>query len=1080
MPDLNSPVMNHPHSARDRTTPLFEGLIVNSGDKQQNRFFTQDTQSYVQENLQKNLFKNSKNIANMDNVPQSPVTTPSRKGIRHRSPSPMPQRYEYAADTGAEAAGTEVDYSAPSEEFELFDTLWQVYWTEEGYAYYLDSQTQHSQWDDPRTHGLLQYDEVTGELITDNTSTQIDNADDDFSRQDNKNKDEIMLALQQQDSFLQPKTMAPKNDFSPQKLPGPKRVQSMKPQKITANSADLSPFKTDNSDDDSNSDADRARFTVPARGSRSSQLRNDAILKKKKAFGTPEKNSSSDEESDGIGHIPRMGTRTRKEQGQRRREVESESDEGGGGVGSVSEASEAESDNSELTPQHKPRRQPRKILREDERSDQEEVSEQDEQSGQPKLRKKTAPKGPRNIPFLSESDMAAYNGRRSVEDKELEKDSGGGTGAWFTSGGGSDGTDCDAEDKEDELDLSETVSRMVQPPHGIKPIKTNCFSPDKASLQRAEQLKRQVSSTVSSPSRSCSSDSTGGDERNKSLKYKTNEEDLENLQSLPDDNQVLVGNMQLESDNDDDDDDFFDTIITMKKDELASTEQDVNSNSSVSSDYLKFLSKVENDVKLTPQKSSLATEHEEVSLAVEIDTSDWDEEMEKQHQLAEMKSAEKEKQMQIFDTSEEGGYGNGGNTLQFDAAVSDATESAPTTKNTTEAKPVSLHVDTEFPKDTKGESPVRPLKSGGQSPFIKSDHGSPNLEVRVQPYLDFLEAGNSVRQVRRQMEKDNQSKELIKLMIQMSDDVSSTPASSRPSSTKTESVAPSKATPEELSALKKDPSIGKYIKMAAMGVPFGNVEHKMKSEGVSADDMLRAAIALGHASAPPPAAVTASLSSTGGSVGSSESRPTSRRSSSVSLVKMHWNTVPADKLQNSIWANNDEDSMEEKEMQELEKLFAASGNAPTSGGSEGKVSSAVPAKVDPRMQLLVLDPRRAQNIVIGLSQYKGQKSHKQLLEAVCRLDDLDGGLNIDKLQNLMPLLPTLHEAKKMAPARGSQHPAEVFFNTAIIYYPELLKRLDCFVTCLTFADTAEGLLAKMKRIIEACNEVGKVTTPQKT
>jgi hypothetical protein len=187
---------------------------------------------------------------------------------------------------------------------------------------------------------------------------------------------------------------------------------------------------------------------------------------------------------------------------------------------------------------------------------------------------------------------------------------------------------------------------------------------------------------------------------------------------------------------------------------------------------------------------------------------------------------------------------------------------------------------------------------------------------------------------------------------------------------------------------------------------------------------------------------------------------------------MHWNTLPPEKLEKSIWAgNNEEESMEEQEMKELEKLFAASGNPASSGGVNGAQGTAGAPVVDLRMKLFVLESRRAQNVVIGLSQFKGQKSHKELLEAVCRLDDLGGSLDIDKLQNLIPLLPTLHEAKKMIPAKESQHPAEVFFNTAIGYYPELLKRLNCFVTCLTFADTSEVILAKMRRIIEACNEV---------
>ena len=107
-------------------------------------------------------------------------------------------------------------------------------------------------------------------------------------------------------------------------------------------------------------------------------------------------------------------------------------------------------------------------------------------------------------------------------------------------------------------------------------------------------------------------------------------------------------------------------------------------------------------------------------------------------------------------------------------------------------------------------------------------------------------------------------------------------------------------------------------------------------------------------------------------------------------------------------------------MQELEKLFAAS-------GSSAVVEKKSVASEDPKLKLFVLDHRRAQNVVIGLSQFRSKFSHKQLLEAVCRLDDLDGSLNVDKLQNLTPLLPTEHEAKRMDAAADSQQPSGSVF-----------------------------------------------------
>jgi len=1054
MPDLNSPLMNRPHSARDRSVPLFQGLTVNSsgylGNQQHNSLVASGNEFSVQENLHKNLFKASNNATAIDNLlPQSPVSTPNRK-------IPKQQHSAQKFDQNNYHQQEATDYSAPYEEFELFDTLWQVYWTEEGYPYYLDSQTQHSQWDDPRTHGLLQYDEITGELISEPTSSSLIDNDHDMHDFDSID-DKVML---QQDSFLQPKYLAPKPDESPIKRPPPKRVQSMKPQKFTANSADMSPFKTD--DDDSNSDSGVDRFSVPPRASRIQQLRGTGPMK---AYGTPEKISSSDAESDDGDFIPRVESRFRKERQPIQRQASSESEK------SVSDSSHSHKDGSDFeelpssqqkqnsseisTVHHEPQRQY-------------EDKKEHENSLHPRLRKKAAPKGPRNIPYLSADEVEADGSRRRFEDKELDRR--GSSGTWFDSFTGVESHNINEtlaahsdDDLETDLDLNETVSRMAHPPGGIKPIKTNCFSPDKESLHRAEVLQRKVSSGVSSPARSLSSQSSN-DER-AGRKERKHMDPISDIRFLPEGNQVLVGNMQLDSDNDDDDDDFFDTIITMKKDELASAEGDVDNNSANKNDYLKFLNKVENDAKnFSPKKD------ESVSLAVDMDhDSDWDEEAERQNELKEKASAEKEKQMRIFDTSLDGGYGNGGNILEdFNNVAEPSNDEKDNDNDNVNSTDVltqshSLKVETEFLKE-ESVSLAKPLKSGGESPLVKPDHDSP-LEVRVQPYVAFLEAGNSVRQVRRQMEKDNQPKELIKLMIQMSDDVNSSVSTSLncSSNSSVADAAPCKATPEELAALKQDPAVGKYIKMAAMGVPYGNVEHKMKSEGVSPEDMLRVAVALGHGPAP---------KSTKSSSGVTDIRPSSvsRRSSGVSLVKMHWNTLPPEKLENSIWANNDEDSMEEKEMQELEKLFAASGN-PAGGTLDGKGTAASAVVTDPRMKLYVLESRRAQNVVIGLSQYKGQKSHKEILQAVCRLDDINGSLNIDKLQNLSPLLPTLHEAKKMIAAKESQHPAEVFFNTAIQFYPELLKRLNCFLTCLTFADTSEVLLSKMRRIIEACNEV---------
>lgn len=47
--------------------------------------------------------------------------------------------------------------SLPLEEFSAVGMFWQVFKSAEGYTYYFDPATLHSQWQDPRVHGLQPY-----------------------------------------------------------------------------------------------------------------------------------------------------------------------------------------------------------------------------------------------------------------------------------------------------------------------------------------------------------------------------------------------------------------------------------------------------------------------------------------------------------------------------------------------------------------------------------------------------------------------------------------------------------------------------------------------------------------------------------------------------------------------------------------------------------------------------------------------------------------------------------------------------------------------------------------------------------
>jgi len=66
---------------------------------------------------------------------------------------------------------------------------------------------------------------------------------------------------------------------------------------------------------------------------------------------------------------------------------------------------------------------------------------------------------------------------------------------------------------------------------------------------------------------------------------------------------------------------------------------------------------------------------------------------------------------------------------------------------------------------------------------------------------------------------------------------------------------------EDMSVLKADPTVGKYAKMASMGVPPSSVAARMKSDGVTVDQRNRVLLALGITLEPEEEAATAQMQS---------------------------------------------------------------------------------------------------------------------------------------------------------------------------------------------------------------------------
>lgn len=347
---------------------------------------------------------------------------------------------------------------------------------------------------------------------------------------------------------------------------------------------------------------------------------------------------------------------------------------------------------------------------------------------------------------------------------------------------------------------------------------------------------------------------------------------------------------------------------------------------------------------------------------------------------------------------------------------------------------------------------------------------------RIDLYLDVIRGGGSLQMLRDKMELNGEQQSFILSLYSMADEIQlELLTENRPAVDEQACIAVeifSKDTIssvcETLQSLKNDEVLAKYSRMAGMGIPPQNVLAKMKLDEVSLTNRNRLMSVLG---------VELELDS------DVLCRNTlAKRTSANSMQTLHWKALSPTKLKNSIWSYNEVENggvadtasslIADFEMKELEKLFAV---APS--GQNVSLSATVKGSVHVTKasdQLKVLERKRAQNIDIGLVAFKVCGSHLDLLKAVCCLDTLGDRLSADHLENFSKLLPTDAEMKRIHNISGSQHPAEIFMQAALMFYPELPLRLTCFITCLNFEGNCGVVSTKMMKIINCCNQVFKI------
>jgi hypothetical protein len=341
-------------------------------------------------------------------------------------------------------------------------------------------------------------------------------------------------------------------------------------------------------------------------------------------------------------------------------------------------------------------------------------------------------------------------------------------------------------------------------------------------------------------------------------------------------------------------------------------------------------------------------------------------------------------------------------------------------------------------------------------------------------YVNAIVAGKSVQEVSEQMDKQGCSQAFKLQVLTWADEAlllgpsegsgafhSPTGKQAQQEGAASESAPP--AVQETVATLKEDAVLGKYAKMLGMGVPPGNVLMKLKMENVELSQRNRLMRAAGHELEPEAAAAAPAAAGT-------LPAPITRRPS-ANMQNLHWNTLPAEKLKNSIWAQsaNSAPDIAETDLHELERLFGA--QKATGSFATTRNAGALADTAKEALQLKHIDKKRAQNIVIGLNPFKSLGSHVDLLKALCSLNDLNGKITADSIDNFRTLLPTDAELKRIDKIKGSKHPAEMFFQAVMMFYPELPLRLTCFSACLNFPSNCAALHARSRKLINACNQV---------
>jgi hypothetical protein len=255
--------------------------------------------------------------------------------------------------------------------------------------------------------------------------------------------------------------------------------------------------------------------------------------------------------------------------------------------------------------------------------------------------------------------------------------------------------------------------------------------------------------------------------------------------------------------------------------------------------------------------------------------------------------------------------------------------------------------------------------------------------------------------------------------------------------------------------LKDDEEVRKYFKMKSFGVPPRSVIQKMLKDGISEEKAEKWGICCGIFPNSGGGMTLPMSPYPGGRGGNSL-----ERQPSTSMQKLHWNTLSADQVEKSVWATpRGPAAIADEEFRELETLFAAK---PSAGVMTPRIK-----EVPQRLELI--DPKRAQNVDIGLAQFKNYSFE----EVGRKIVTLTLEFPSDKLLNLQLLMPDdqeIHKVKQFSGDISTLRNAEKFF-IAMSKIDRVNAKLEVIIFKTSFRDQIVETKERIAVISSACWQV---------